>query len=1169
MRYARLIFFTVLFISSLRLWPQYGFRNFFNLSGKKNVPFKCISADKNGILWLGTQDGLISFDGKKTEDHKKQFNYATIRSSAVLADTNGYVWLGTENGKLYHLKPEKQADSLSLGKEPPSSKITSLFRTSSGKLYIGTYGDGIYIAEKNAVTHLTTSNGLSDNVVYSLLYFEGKLWCGTDAGVSILSNIEEYPVCEILSQKNGLPDNIVRNLSADKNKLLICMQDSGICRLDPVSKKFERMPLFSNWSYGAIINAFAEGNELVIACERNGLVYSQNNKLHILPYTDNILSGGANAFIKDPAGNFWLASSQGLHMVFPKTYSLISEGLSGHKITGLAIDNQKTIWAAHEKGIQKIIRDTYGDLNFVSVPGIDGITVTCITPAPDGTLWFGTYGSGIFITDTRSEKKLKLNSANGGLPNDNIASIRFEKDGKVYITTLGGGLITGYVNADGNLEKRQLFTEKNGLGSNYVYSTASGPNGELFVGSDGGGLELFKNNSFTSLTTKFGYRSNSVFSLCSDRKGNIWAVTNDEGILKYDGVSLKAIGIREGLRNLQPEQLIAIGEFIYAIHSGGIDKININAHSITYMDLPDTDLEPSLNAVCIDEHSIYAGTNKGILICSYTTVGTNTSKPVSMITALQVNYRSVPTDSLHEFAYWQNNLSIGFDGIWLKEPLKLNYRYKLIGYDDKWIDSPENKLVSYNNLGAGNYTFVVQVKNPEDVWSDESRYTFTILAPLWKKWWFWVMVAGAIASLIFVFIKYRLRTLKKENLVLEAKVKQRTSEIEKQSKIIEEKSKELELLSLVASETDNVVLILDADGRVEYVNESFHRVNHLTLEELKQKGETIYEISNNPDIKKAIEEAVTHRRSVKYEALNTKENNEIWEASTLTPIFNERDELKKIIIIDSDITESKKQEKIILQKNKDITDSIEYARKIQTAILPSEEKIKRYLPHSFILYKTKDIVSGDFYWFAETADCSVIAAVDCTGHGVPGAFMSLIGYNILNRIVNENGITDPGAILRFLNTGVIDVLDKNRNSSSVDGMDIAICKIKHNSNEIEYAGAMRPLVIVGDHGIREIKPTKLSIGTKPEDNQPILYTTHSAKIEKNEMAYIFTDGYSDQFGGEKGKKLSTTRFKELLQKYHSMDPEKQHELLLKFHYDWKGSHDQIDDILVIGFRPGN
>jgi PAS domain S-box-containing protein len=1171
MRFNKLLFFiSAVLVCCFQAFPQFTCKNFLSLGGKKDASVKCIAQDKNNFLWLGTREGLLRFDGKRTESFKKAFANCDQNITALLPDDKGSVWIGTEKGKVYCLNTKGKVDSLEFGKDRPSSKITSLFASPEGNLFIGTYGDGIYIKQKQSVLHLNSTNGLSDDVIYNMLFYDGRLWCGTDAGISILSDLEAQPKCFILSNKDGLPDNIVRNISIDNKRLIISMQDSGVCFYNSISKKFERPDIFRNWNYGAVLNAFVlNSRDMIMASEKNGLISIEKNKIHVQNYYEKFKPSSFNALFKDAAGNFWMASINGLHLFYHQRYNFINSaaGLRSDKITAIAIDDQSSVWVGTESGVQKIIRSENGRIDFTNEDRIAGVTISCITKDPNGSLWFGTYSNGIIILDPVTGNIHKLNSKTGGLPNDNISTINFESGNKVYISTLGGGLIEAE-QKENNLKVIKVYTEQEGLGSNYVYASVTDGKGHLFAANDGGGLQVYENNSFISLTKKFKLNSGSVFSLCKDNNGNIWAVSNNNGILKYNGSTLEAIGVKNGLRDEQPEQLMSFGNSVFALHSLGIDKINCSDNSVSYYDVFEGDLEPNLNAICADTSYFYSGTNNGVLAYRYTNTKADSAKPVALLTGLQINYRTFSLDSINEFDPGQNNISLSFAGVWLKNPEKLSYRYRLEGFEEKWNQSNEGKIINYNNLDAGSYKFIVQVKNEEDIWSEERTYHFTIMAPLWKKWWFWALVVITGSALIYLFLQYRLKSLQKKNSLLEEKVKERTFEIEKQSEIIEEKSKELELLSLVASKTDNVVLILDPEGRIEYVNESFVRLNHITLEELRKKGETIYESSNNPDIRATVNEAVKNKRSVKYESLNKIEGQpDVWEASTLTPIFNEKGELKQIIIIDSDITESKKQERIIFEKNKDITASIEYARKIQTAILPAEDLIKSRLPGSFILYKTKDIVSGDFYWFSDKDDCSIIAAVDCTGHGVPGAFMSIIGYNILNKIVNEQNVTDPATILKKLNEGVIEALHKNQpNSESNDGMDIAICKVKHNSNEIEYAGAMRPLWVVDEKEVKEIKGDKMPIGMQLNEKKKKDYTTHIIQLKKNETAYIFTDGYSDQFGGEKGKKYSMARLKELLLKNHSLEIDKQQDLLLKEHLSWKGNQEQLDDILVIGFK---
>ncbi|MBW6484032.1 MAG: SpoIIE family protein phosphatase [Vicingaceae bacterium] len=266
-------------------------------------------------------------------------------------------------------------------------------------------------------------------------------------------------------------------------------------------------------------------------------------------------------------------------------------------------------------------------------------------------------------------------------------------------------------------------------------------------------------------------------------------------------------------------------------------------------------------------------------------------------------------------------------------------------------------------------------------------------------------------------------------------------------------------------------------------------------------------------------------------------------------------------IIEEKEQETNLQKQIIEEKHKEITDSIQYAKRIQSAILPSKKLVDKYLPDSFILYKPKDIVAGDFYWM-EAASVILFAAADCTGHGVPGAMVSVVCNNGLNRSVREYGLTDPGKILDKTREIVIAEFEKSEEQVQ-DGMDIALCSLE--GNKLQYAGANNPLWIIrkGSTEVEEIKANKQPIG-KFDNPEP--YTTHNITLEKGDTIYIFSDGYVDQFGGDKNKKFKAANFKKLLLTIQNETIEKQKELIDQAFEEWKGSLEQIDDVCVIGVR---
>jgi len=256
----------------------------------------------------------------------------------------------------------------------------------------------------------------------------------------------------------------------------------------------------------------------------------------------------------------------------------------------------------------------------------------------------------------------------------------------------------------------------------------------------------------------------------------------------------------------------------------------------------------------------------------------------------------------------------------------------------------------------------------------------------------------------------------------------------------------------------------------------------------------------------------------------------------------------------------------IEEQKKHIEDSIHYARRIQNAILPPDEFITSLLPDSFVLYKPKDIVSGDFYWMVKKNDIAMVAAVDCTGHGVPGAFMSIVGNNQLNFAVNVKNVIRPDEILNALNEGVTKSLRQTRLSTSVrDGMDISLITIDFDNSKLNYAGGYNPLFIIRNDELIQIKADKFPIGGYMGEKLKN-FTNHEMDLEKGDVIYLFSDGYPDQFGGTDDSKFLIKRFRDLLLKIHKEPMNEQKEILNQIHDDWRGSTIQIDDILVIGIR---
>lgn len=284
------------------------------------------------------------------------------------------------------------------------------------------------------------------------------------------------------------------------------------------------------------------------------------------------------------------------------------------------------------------------------------------------------------------------------------------------------------------------------------------------------------------------------------------------------------------------------------------------------------------------------------------------------------------------------------------------------------------------------------------------------------------------------------------------------------------------------------------------------------------------------------------------------------------PEFNEHEIIESVLVVSHDITDRKLIELEIQNKNRKINDSINYAKRIQNAILPETSIINKVLPDSFILYKPRDVVSGDFPWFVQLNDNIFIAAVDCTGHGVPGTLLSLIGYFLLNDIIKSQKVTDPGKILDLLDQGVTQTLRQDQDDSATkDGMDIALCKINTKTRTVEYAGAHRPLYVMKNGAMEEVKGDKFPIGGGMSKNQTN-FNCSKHKLDKGDSIYFSSDGYPDQFGGPDTRKFGSKRVRDLIESIHHLPASESSVLFDREWEAWRGNQKQTDDVLLIGVK---
>ncbi|MCC6689962.1 MAG: PAS domain-containing protein [Bacteroidia bacterium] len=1140
--------------------------NFTSVNGLADNTISSIIGDKWGHIWIGTAAGLSRYNGKEFKNFSTKNGMPNSTINALCVDSAGNVWAGTDEGLCILIPTDSSRSFFKFSSYfakngLPDNTITSLYSDKKGKVWVGTNKGVVKADSKNVrnchFTLFSDSGGIINGRINSIVQDQnGYMWFAGNNGVSkLISKGNESSKFLNYTVKNGLISNDVNSITADSKGNLWFAAETGITRVVFENNTNTLQVINYNYKSGlpeATVNTSFEDREGNIWFgTENGLTRYSGSRFVIYTKDQGLQNNVVWSIVGDKDGNLLIGTDDGLCKLNLKNTTSLCEDLTqkyhipSGTIRTVFIDRENNIWLGTENGVVKLTLQPSGEYTAKLSNDNENFNsqVNYILEDTKGNIWFATTKGLISYNGSEYKKYTK----GEGLPDDVVLCLMEDRKGTLWV-----GTEKGLCNFDGHGFTK--FGSYTGL-KLQVASIVEDEDGNLWLGSNsGGGVTRFDGENYINISEADGLISNTVYLLSVDNSGKLWVGTN-KGLDLFD------------INHYNKSDSIRIRHYT---RNEGFTSVECNQNAV-YKDF---------------SGKIWFGTVKGAVMYDPEEDVQNTIPPFTRFTSLKLfNKEDVDwskfTDSINPstglpvnpiFPYDQNTISFSFLGISLTNPERVRYKYKLEGNSDEWSEETSETTVALSRLDPGKYTFYVMACNNDGIWNKEPlKFSFIVSPPFWKTIWFYVTCVISLTIGIWRFISWRTNKLQKDKKLLEQKIDERTRELK-------EKNIELDKLSIVARETVNAVAIATPSGEIEWLNESFTRITGYTLEDLRNNNNaSIYQASNNAELKKVILDCVSNKQSRMYEVLNqTKEGKDIWIHTTLTPIFDENGRVKKLVFIDTDITETKQAEEIIRQKNKDMMDSINYAKLIQDAILPTKEDIHRALPESFIFFQPREVVSGDFYWFNIVGDRIYLAVADSTGHGVPGAFMSLIGSTLLNDIVNQKNILEPDKILNELHVEIRKVLKQGKEGvENRDGMDIVLIAINLHENILHYSGAMRPLYIInkkeiddgkpGDHSITEIPPDKRSIGGDQEVRIS-QFTLREIKLKKGDTIYMFTDGYADQFGGPKGKKITNARFKEALLSLQILSMKMQGKLLEQDLKKWMRDLEQVDDILVMGVK---
>ncbi|MCU0359653.1 MAG: SpoIIE family protein phosphatase [Bacteroidia bacterium] len=1024
------------------------------------------------------------------------------------------------------------------------SNVSGIIQDESGYYWIATEGGLSRFDGKNFV-NFTVADGLADNNVSAIFQDKNKrIWLGHKNGALTVYDGKVFK--EIKSRLLPKDNKIYSFFQDSKGSLWISTLSAGVIKIvDPSKSLGERMHI---------------------------IVYSSKDGLSQYVLTTN----------EDKKGNIWFLTDIGIKIYNnrSRTFEFFRpEGMPLGQIMFLTKDKNSNFIIGTSSGNVSRYNSETGQFSDIIEPkevlgaaaNTGPVYVFAAIEDQNGNVWSSGSEHGVFKYDKSSGKTILLSTGNG-LSMNKIKCIVEDREGNILLGTAGEGfeVYSG--------DRFVSYSKENGMVNNQVWSICQDNTGKYWFGTSDGisVIDLKSDNiiKFQNYTTKEGLSSNDVRSMVCDRAGNMWVGTWGGKVVKFDKSQNRFV------------QIPALNDIVYSLVSSlmidrydnlwigtleGIVRYDLNSGGIktfrTIDGLADNDISCLFEATNGD---VWIGTKqKGITVFngksfkSFNRDNGLTYNSISSITEDKSKRIWIGTEGGGAFVYDGK----GFTNYKIKNGLMSDF-ISLVTTDKQgnvWFGTnkgiskfkpKDNKFYTYTR-GDG---FTGVETKLRAVYQEKN-----------SRLWFGT-VNGA-----YCYSPEKDHVVKLEPVCKFTGIRVNQMEVPFDNDLslsYKENSLIFEFVGISLSNPEGVQYRVQLEGSDENWK-ALSKENSASYSNLPP-NKYVFKVmacnasgvcTQNPI---SISVVITPPywktwwfyllvfisvSGILFTYIKLRERNLMHEKRVLEEKVNERT---------AEVVEKNKE---LDEINKDITASIRYAKRIQDAILPPDEYVKTHLPNTFVLFKPKDIVSGDFYFMADKGEHVIFAAVDCTGHGVPGAFMSIVGHNLLERIVGEQGITQPSRILDELNKSISETLRQNdlEDNTVRDGMDLALCSYNRTTHILQFAGAFNPMWLIRNKELIEIKADKFPIGnTKQNENSK--FKNHEIVLQKGDTVYVFSDGYCDQFGGPGGKKFKASNLKNLLLNSQHLNMDEQFELLNSTIENWRGNHEQVDDILVIGTR---